>query len=226
MNRKARRFYDQDVPNVVISRDYQFVTRKLCQDDNLSPTHKDERKQDDTHTLDFEVEEIKEHEPSMAPDIRKEGTPTTQESAIECPECPAMMDEDLAEIYEEFREDLAVETDTEEVETPGESNHLFHLHGIHKDSIDTPVPRNIAEALEGSERSLWQAAIDEELRNMDLNNTWVFIDTAPGQEVVGSRWVFARKRDASGRAVQSRPIKNICLQKYIAIYIPAINIFV
>ncbi len=47
-------------------------------------------------------------------------------------------------------------------------------------------------------------AIHEELATLHANKTWILQHTLPGANVIGSKWVFKAKWDASGKVVQHK----------------------
>lgn len=62
------------------------------------------------------------------------------------------------------------------------------------------VPTSVAEALSVPDSIHWQAAIDEELAAMSVNNCWSMKSLPAGAHAIGSRFVFARKRDGRYKA--------------------------
>src|SRR6266404_9735432 len=65
-------------------------------------------------------------------------------------------------------------------------------------------PRNLGEAKRRLDWLLWETAIHEELATLHANKTWVLEHTLPGANVIGSKWVFKAKQDASGKVVQHK----------------------
>ena len=63
-----------------------------------------------------------------------------------------------------------------------------------------PVPRTVLEALAGDDAADWQRAIDAELAAMHEHECWQMVPLPAGAHAVGSRFVFARKRDGSFKA--------------------------
>ena len=57
------------------------------------------------------------------------------------------------------------------------------------------------QALASGEKDKWQAAIKEELSSHATNKTWIVVRRNNNMNVIGSKWVFKKKRDANG-AVQ------------------------
>ena len=63
-------------------------------------------------------------------------------------------------------------------------------------------PRNLAEAKRRPEWPLWEQAIREELNTLRTAGTWTLEHAPPGANVIGSKWVFKAKKDASGKVVR------------------------
>ena len=45
----------------------------------------------------------------------------------------------------------------------------------------------------------WMEAVNAEMMSLTKNQTWTLVDPPPGRSIVGSKWVFSRKRDESGQ---------------------------
>jgi hypothetical protein len=62
--------------------------------------------------------------------------------------------------------------------------------------------RSLAEAKRRPDWPLWEKAIEEELGTLKAAKTWRLEHAPPGANVIGSKWVFKAKKDASGRVVR------------------------
>lgn len=69
-------------------------------------------------------------------------------------------------------------------------------------SEDDAVPKTVAEALSSPQAEFWQAAMDEEMASLHVNGTWVLVELPKGVKPIGTRWVFALKRDGAGNIVR------------------------
>jgi len=67
-------------------------------------------------------------------------------------------------------------------------------------SNPTEVPATVLEALACPDSAHWQFAIDEELQAMAAHNCWTMESLPAGAHAIGSRFVFARKRDGRFKA--------------------------
>jgi hypothetical protein len=65
-------------------------------------------------------------------------------------------------------------------------------------------PRNLAEAKWCPDWPLWEQAIHEELNTLHTAGTWRLEHTPPGANVIGSKWVFKAKKDASGNVIHHK----------------------
>jgi hypothetical protein len=59
-------------------------------------------------------------------------------------------------------------------------------------------PQTVKEALACADADLWQQAMDDEIRSLLENQTWIWEPIPPGVRPVPVKWVFKIKRDASG----------------------------
>jgi hypothetical protein len=57
------------------------------------------------------------------------------------------------------------------------------------------IPNNVQEALLDPR---WRAAMNEEMKSLNKNNTWELVDSPPGKKIVGCRWVYTVKYNADG----------------------------
>jgi hypothetical protein len=48
---------------------------------------------------------------------------------------------------------------------------------------------------------LWEQAIHEELNTHHMASTWTLEQVPPGTNIIGSKWVFKAKKDASGKVI-------------------------
>ena len=63
-------------------------------------------------------------------------------------------------------------------------------------------PSSLAEAKRRLDWPRWKEAIDEELKALVEYDTWEVDDLPPDGNLVGSKWVFALKKDAAGNIVR------------------------
>jgi hypothetical protein len=66
----------------------------------------------------------------------------------------------------------------------------------------TDVPLSYREAMASPDAAKWKEAIRAELRSHIRNHTWDIVRRPPGMKVIGSKWVFALKRNERGEIVR------------------------
>lgn len=59
-------------------------------------------------------------------------------------------------------------------------------------------PKSYSEAISCSESQQWKRAMDEEYSSIVKNHTWELCSLPAGQSVVGSKWIYKKKRSADG----------------------------
>ena len=64
------------------------------------------------------------------------------------------------------------------------------------------VPKTVEQAQASPQSEFWKAAMDEEMASLHANGTWELVDAPRGVRPVGTRWVFALKRDGHGNVVR------------------------
>ena len=57
------------------------------------------------------------------------------------------------------------------------------------------IPNSVQEVLADKR---WKAAMDEEMKSLQKNETWKLVDHLPGKKSVGCRWVYTVKYKADG----------------------------
>ena len=65
-------------------------------------------------------------------------------------------------------------------------------------------PKSNDEATRSSERDLWRAAMQEEIDSPENMQVCTPEALPPGYKILGNKWVFKRKRDASGRVIRRK----------------------
>ncbi|GMF58097.1 unnamed protein product [Phytophthora fragariaefolia] len=78
------------------------------------------------------------------------------------------------------------------------------IEGIMLMAATEEVPRSYDEATTSNNRAQWKAAIECELSSLMTNKTWKLVPRPKHQRAIGCRWVFALKRDETGRIVRHK----------------------
>ena len=75
-------------------------------------------------------------------------------------------------------------------------------------------PRNVREAIESSDASEWESAMQEEYESLIANGTWELTPLPKGRKAVKCKWVFRTKKDARGVVVRfkARLVAKGCSQ--------------
>ena len=63
-------------------------------------------------------------------------------------------------------------------------------------------PRSLTEEKFRADWPLWKSAIEEELASLKAAGTWELVFPPEGANIVGSKWVFRAKKDASGAVIR------------------------
>ncbi|WVZ01479.1 hypothetical protein V8G54_027548 [Vigna mungo] len=80
----------------------------------------------------------------------------------------------------------------------GEADLICYALNAAEDINRSDEPRSYKEALDSSDRHLWQGAMEEELEALKKNNTWRLVDLPKGKKVIGSKWIFKKKEATPG----------------------------
>ena len=59
-------------------------------------------------------------------------------------------------------------------------------------------PQTVKEALDGSEKEHWEAAMQKEMDSIYSNDVWDLVELPANRKTVGSKWVFKKKTKADG----------------------------
>jgi Reverse transcriptase (RNA-dependent DNA polymerase) len=73
--------------------------------------------------------------------------------------------------------------------------YMFMVETADSEALD---PSSLAEAKRRPEWLQWEKAIQEELATLQTAGTWRLEEAPPGANIIGSKWVFKAKKDASG----------------------------
>ena len=60
-------------------------------------------------------------------------------------------------------------------------------------------PRSVKEAVNSKECKLWKNAMIEEMEALDKNEAWDLVELPDGRKPIGSKWVFKKKLNATGK---------------------------
>ena len=60
-------------------------------------------------------------------------------------------------------------------------------------------PRYVKEAVSSEECQLWKNAMVEQMEALDKKEAWDLVELSDGRKLVGSKWVFMEKLNATGK---------------------------
>ena len=104
----------------------------------------------------------------------------------------------LQALPQETRQEDRVSSEGEIVEKNDEDVTLV----VDAGDIKPLEPKSLAEAKRHPEWPEWEKAMYEELKMLEEAGTWEISDLPVGANLVGSKWVFHIKKDATGRVVR------------------------
>ena len=66
------------------------------------------------------------------------------------------------------------------------------------DEVCTDEPKSYKEAITSRYRKCWLTVMEDEISTLYRNQTWRLVDKPHGQKVVGCKWIFKKKHEATG----------------------------
>ena len=76
------------------------------------------------------------------------------------------------------------------------NHHLSESNKSFVNQLSTvSIPNSVQEALADPR---WKAAMNEEMKSLQKNETWELVDRPPGKKPIGCRWVYTVKHKADG----------------------------
>ncbi|RVW13780.1 Retrovirus-related Pol polyprotein from transposon RE1 [Vitis vinifera] len=76
------------------------------------------------------------------------------------------------------------------------THHLFESNKSFVNQLSTvAIPNSVQEALADPR---WKAAMNEEMKSLQKNETWELVECPPGKKPVGCRWIYTVKYKADG----------------------------
>jgi hypothetical protein len=64
-------------------------------------------------------------------------------------------------------------------------------------------PKNFNEASKDED---WVKSMNDELDQIEKNNTWEMVHTLEGKNIIGSKWIFKNKLNEKGQVVRNKAI--------------------
>jgi hypothetical protein len=78
------------------------------------------------------------------------------------------------------------------------------VRNVEQEQLSTVAADEPASLTEAEQDVHWKAAMGEEIRAIEENDTWVLTDLPPGRRVIGLKWVFKVERDEKGPVVKHK----------------------
>jgi hypothetical protein len=72
------------------------------------------------------------------------------------------------------------------------------------EGIEALEPRTLKEAMDRPDWLLWKGGMDDKYKTLTDANMWVIVEHPEGVNVIGSKWVYKAKKDASGAIVHHK----------------------
>ena len=72
---------------------------------------------------------------------------------------------------------------------------------VHFSLLSTTEPRTFAEA---STNERWVKAMQEELNQIEKNETWKLVPRTSNKNVIGTKWVFRNKMNEDGQVIRNK----------------------
>ncbi|KAL4301681.1 hypothetical protein GQ457_10G015230 [Hibiscus cannabinus] len=178
-NSKGYKLFNPSNGRIVISRDVEF--------DEQASWNWEAQEEKSYDFFPYFVEE-QDVTPSQVVDLPQNMTPPPSPAPIheETFEESSSSGESSTERPPKFRSVRDLYRSTEAI------NDLFCLF------VDSE-PLNFDDAVK-DER--WKLAMDEEIKSIEKNNTWELSELPKGHEAIGVKWIFKKKKNASGEVVR------------------------
>jgi len=73
-------------------------------------------------------------------------------------------------------------------------------------SLSSIEPQNVREACKDE---CWVKAMDEELEQIEKNNTWELVPRPKDKSVIGTKWIFKNKLNENGEVIRNK-VRHVC----------------
>lgn len=206
---KAYRLYDAEKRVVVERRDVMFIeptTPSMSEVVDISEfVIHDEPSNNNNNNEDLNA--------SMSEDefigFEDEPTSSSSEDFRECEESNQTLSE------EELVVKKADKPKTVHTGKPGRSKKVRNVINAAK-NVEVEIPQTVEDALNGVNSSEWRESMRKEYDALVANDTWSLVELPKGKKAIGSKWVFALKRNKYGQVekFKSRLVAKGCSQQW------------
>ena len=66
-------------------------------------------------------------------------------------------------------------------------------------AFETDDPKTYEEAMRSDDQEKWKAPMDEKIGTLTMMGTWDLKETPSDRKLIGSKWVFLKKKDEFGQ---------------------------
>lgn len=196
---KGYRLWDLEKRSLIVSRDVVFVENEFPLKERATIETID---YSDLSSESFAIE-VQQDQSS---DIQQPVEQQVQENERDM-EIQQLANEDEMQEANESDEDGQPEEENEGRQTSENHENQIKLRDRSKlkkpdyyccTTAQTVEPKTYKQAMSGSDRDLWAAAIEEELNSLNVMGVWELSDLPPGKSAIGCKWVFKIKTLADG----------------------------
>jgi transposase InsO family protein len=233
---KAYRMLDTATDKITISRDVKIIERDLKREEENEKGSSQENKSTERRKI---VENRDENTPESGQEVnysedieiiseneQDQGLNESSESLNEFEETQSLAMDSVLEqsllpagdeeyVFQGNLDDLNnQEVRVSERQTKGQPPDRFKPQAtIVRDHEE---PKNRTEALSGVDKHDWIRAMNEEMKALTENSTWVLTTLPEGRKTIGCKWVFKRKKNANTGLIKykARLVAQGFSQKY------------
>jgi hypothetical protein len=235
---KAYRMLDTATDKITISRDVKIIERDLKREENEKGSSQ-ENKSTERRKI---VENRDENTPESGQEVNcSEDIEIISENELENEQDQGL--NESSESLNEFEEtqSLAMDSVLEQLLPTGDEEYVFqgNLDDLNNQEVrvserptkgqppdrfkpqanivrDHEEPKNRTEALSGVDKHDWIRAMNDEMKALTENSTWVLTTLPEGRKTIGCKWVFKRKKNANTGLIKykARLVAQGFSQKY------------
>jgi transposase InsO family protein len=235
---KAYRMLDTATDKITISRDVKIIERDLKREEENEKGSSQENKSTERRKI---VENRDENTPESGQEVNySEDIEIISENELENEQDQGL--NESSESLNEFEEtqSLAMDSMLEQSLPAGDEEYVFQgnldlnnqevrvserqTKGQPPDRFkpqanivrDYEEPKNRTEALSGVDKHDWIRAMNDEMKALTENSTWVLTTLPEGRKTIGCKWVFKRKKNANTGLIKykARLVAQGFSQKY------------
>jgi transposase InsO family protein len=236
---KAYRMLDTATDKITISRDVKIIERDLKREEENEKGSSQENKSTERRKI---VKNGDENTPESGQEVNySEDIEIISENELENEQDQGL--NESSESLNEFEETQSLPMDSvlEQSLPAGDEEYVFqgNLDDLNNQEVrvserptkgqppdrfkpqanivrDYEEPKNRTEALSGVDKHDWIRAMNEEMKALTENSTWVLTTLPEGRKTIGCKWVFKRKKNANTGLIKykARLVAQGFSQKY------------